>query len=78
MRLSWHARMFVLIVSQGHVEKNANGKLAITRVDLHPNIAYGGTKQPTPADLDWLHDKAHRECFIANSVTTKISVVPTN
>ena len=60
----------------GHVEKNANGKLAITRVDLHPNIACGGTKQPTPADLDWLHDKAHRECFIANSVTTKISVVP--
>ena len=61
----------------GHVEKNANGKLAITRVDLHPNIAYGGAKQPTPADLDWLHDKAHRECFIANSVTTKISVAPT-
>jgi organic hydroperoxide reductase OsmC/OhrA len=61
----------------GHVEKNANGKLAIPRVDLHPNIAYGGAKQPTPADLDWLHDKAHRECFIANSVTTKISVVPT-
>ena len=59
------------------VEFNANGKLAITRVDRHPNIAYGGTKQPTPADLDWLHDKAHRECFIANSVTTKISVVPT-
>jgi organic hydroperoxide reductase OsmC/OhrA len=41
----------------GHVEKNANGKLAITRVDLHPNIAYGGAKQPTPADLDWLHDR---------------------
>src|ERR1700704_3197606 len=35
----------------GHVEKNANGKLAITRVDLHPNIAYGGAKQTTPADL---------------------------
>jgi hypothetical protein len=29
------------------------------------------------ADLDWLHDKAHPECFIANSVTTKISVVRT-
>jgi organic hydroperoxide reductase OsmC/OhrA len=60
----------------GHLEKNANGKLAITHVELHPNIAYGGAKQPTQADLDWLHDKAHRECFIANSVTTKISVVP--
>ena len=60
----------------GHLEKNANGKLAITHVELYPNIAYGGAKQPTQADLDWLHDKAHRECFIANSVTTKIGVVP--
>jgi len=59
----------------GHLEKNAQGKLAITRVELHPRIAYGGTKQTTAEDLDWLHDKAHRECFIANSVTTEVKVV---
>ena len=59
----------------GHLEKNAQGKLAMTRVELHPRIAYGGTKQPTAEDLDWLHDKAHRECFIANSVTTEVKVV---
>ena len=59
----------------GHLEKNANGKLAITRVELHPKISYSGDKQPTQTDLDWLHDKAHRECFIANSVTTETKVV---
>ena len=59
----------------GHLEKNANGKLAITRVDLHPKIVYSGAKQPAAADLDWLHDKAHKECFIANSVTTDVKVV---
>jgi organic hydroperoxide reductase OsmC/OhrA len=59
----------------GHLEKNAAGKLAITRVELHPKIVYGGGKQPDPADLEWLHDKAHRECFIANSVTTDVRVV---
>jgi organic hydroperoxide reductase OsmC/OhrA len=58
----------------GHLEKNAAGKLAITRVELHPRIAYGGSKQPSAADLDWLHDKAHKECFIANSVTTEVKV----
>jgi hypothetical protein len=31
----------------GHLEKNANGKLA--HVELHPNIAYGGAKQPRRA-----------------------------
>jgi organic hydroperoxide reductase OsmC/OhrA len=59
----------------GHLEKNAAGKLAVTRVELHPRIAFGGAKQPTAADLDWLHDKAHKECFIANSVTTDVRVV---
>jgi organic hydroperoxide reductase OsmC/OhrA len=60
----------------GHLEKNAAGKMAITRVELHPKIAFGAAKQPSPADLEWLHDKAHKECFIANSVTTEVRVLP--
>ena len=59
----------------GHLEKNAAGKMAVTRVELHPRILFGGTKTPAQADLDWLHDKAHKECFIANSVTTDVHVV---
>jgi len=59
----------------GHLEKNAAGKMAVTRVELHPRILFGGTKTPAQADLDWLHDKAHKECFIANSVTTDVKVV---
>jgi organic hydroperoxide reductase OsmC/OhrA len=60
----------------GHLEKNVNGKLAVTRVDLHPKMAFGGSKQPTQTDIDGLHDKAHKECFIANSVTTTIAILP--
>ena len=60
----------------GHLEKNAAGKFAVTRVDLNPKIAFSGAKLPAQADLDWLHDKAHKECFIANSVTTEVHVVP--
>ena len=59
----------------GRLEKNVDGKFAITRVELHPKISYSGDKQPTQADIDWLHDKAHRECFIANSVTAQIRVM---
>ncbi len=59
----------------GHLGKNANGKLAITRVELHPKIVYSGANQPAAADLEWLHDKAHKECFIANSVTTEVRIV---
>ena len=59
----------------GHLEKNAAGKMAITRLDLHPKIVFSGAKLPAAADLDALHDKAHKECFIANSVTTEVKVV---
>ena len=59
----------------GHLGKNANGKMALLSVDLHPNIAFSGAKLPAQADLDWLHDKAHKECFIANSVLTEVHVV---
>jgi organic hydroperoxide reductase OsmC/OhrA len=58
----------------GHLEKDAAGKFAVTRVELRPKIVFGGNKQPTRADLDWMHDKAHHECFIANSVLTSITV----
>jgi len=60
----------------GHLEKNAGGKLAVTRVVLRPRIVFGGAKQPTAQELEKLHDKAHRECFIANSVLTAVTVEP--
>jgi organic hydroperoxide reductase OsmC/OhrA len=58
----------------GHMEKNENGKLAITRVELHPKIKFSGEKQPTEQELDEMHHFAHTECFIANSVKTKVTV----
>ena len=60
----------------GHLEKNAQGKMAVTRVELRPRIVFGGDRQPAPADLDALHHKAHEECFIANSVLTAVTVLP--
>lgn len=61
----------------GFLEKNDAGKLAVTRVELRPVIEFGGDKTPDPDELSRLHDRAHHECFIANSVTTEISVIPT-
>ena len=36
----------------GHLEKNAAGKMAVTRVDLRPKITFSGAKQPTATDLE--------------------------
>jgi len=58
----------------GFLEKNAKGKLAVTRVILRPKVTFGGTAPPTAEQLGALHERAHAECFIANSVMTEVTV----
>jgi len=59
----------------GYLEKNDGGKLAVTRVDLRPRVRFSAETTPTTEALAKLHDLAHRDCFIANSVRTEIRVV---
>jgi len=60
----------------GYMEKNAQGKLAITRVVLRPKITFSEGVAVGRADLDAMHHAAHTECFIANSVTTDVRTEP--
>jgi len=62
--------------AEGEMEKNAEGKTAITRVTLKPRVTFSGEKIPTAAELDELHHEAHEECYIANSVKTDVRVEP--
>jgi organic hydroperoxide reductase OsmC/OhrA len=61
--------------ASGVLEKNADGKEAITRVTLRPVVTFGGTP-PTPEQFAKLHEQAHERCFIANSVKTRIILEP--
>jgi organic hydroperoxide reductase OsmC/OhrA len=58
----------------GFLEKGQNGRLMITRVILRPNIVFADDAAPDAETMDRLHASAHRACFIANSVTTTITV----
>jgi len=60
----------------GVLEKNAAGKLAITRVTLRPKIGWSAGVTVSAEDLAKLHHDAHEGCFIANSVTTDVTVTP--
>lgn len=59
----------------GTLEKNPEGKLALTRVALRPKLTFDGD-MPHLKTIEKLHARAHEECFIANSVKTTISVEP--
>lgn len=58
----------------GFLEKNERGTLAITRVVLRPSISFGSASPIRPEQIARIHELAHKECFIANSVTTSIVV----
>ncbi len=59
----------------GFLEKNDEGRLAVTRVVLRPRIAFAG-EAPDADALHRMHERSHRECFIANSVLTAVEVEP--
>lgn len=56
----------------GHLNKNADGKTVVSRVDLYPEIRFADGINPTRNQLEALHHKAHEECFLANSVKCEI------
>ena len=60
----------------GIMERNAAGKLAMTRVTLRPHVTFVGDRTPTSSEIEAMHHEAHDECFIANSVTTEVCCEP--
>ena len=59
--------------ADGVLEKRADGKMAMTRVTLRPRVTWAGDP-PDDVALADLHHRAHEACFIANSVTTEVTV----
>ena len=57
----------------GYMDKNKAGRLAMQRVVLRPDVRFGGDP-PDAAALRQLHDRAHHECYLANSVLTAITI----
>lgn len=61
--------------AEGRMGRNAEGRLAMTRVTLRPAVAFMGAA-PSREQLVALHHEAHEACFIANSVRTEVCCEP--
>lgn len=60
----------------GYLEKFEAGKMWMSKVVLKPDIKFGGDKQPTADELHQMHEAAHENCYIANSVATEVVIEP--
>ena len=62
--------------AEGHMGRNADGKLVVDVVTLRPRTRVAGARVPDTAELAALHHRAHEECFLANSVRCEIRCEP--
>jgi organic hydroperoxide reductase OsmC/OhrA len=60
--------------AKGIMEKNPEGKMAITRIILRPEIEFSIDRAPSAEELQSLHNSAHDKCYIANSLRSEIVV----
>ncbi|WP_065188678.1 OsmC family protein [Shewanella woodyi] len=55
--------------------KNAAGKIAIVKLVLKPEIIFQSGVDVSAEVLEKIHEKAHANCFIANSLSPEIEVI---
>lgn len=60
----------------GIMTPGTDGRMAITRITLRPLVDFGAQPAPDQAQLGALHAAAHRECFIAHSLTATVVCTP--
>lgn len=60
--------------AMGVLEQGETGKFSITEVTLRPDIRFSGSRLPSAVELQKMHNVAHQNCFIANSVNTRINI----
>jgi organic hydroperoxide reductase OsmC/OhrA len=48
----------------------------ITHVTLRPHATFGSESQPTHEEINGMHQKAHANCFISNSINSEVICTP--
>lgn len=57
-----------------HLGKNARGQMSVTRIDLHPVVRFDTGFSVDDAKLAEMQDRAHRYCFIANTLADSVEI----
>lgn len=57
-----------------HLGKNAKGQMSVTRIDLHPEVSFDAGFSADAAELHKMHERAHRYCFVANTLADSVEV----
>jgi organic hydroperoxide reductase OsmC/OhrA len=57
-----------------HLGKNSKGQMSVTKIDLHPTVEFDSGFEVSEDELKKMHDRAHRYCFIANTLDSSVEI----
>ena len=60
--------------AEGILEKDSSRKMVMNCINLRPQIVFSGNHNPTQQELEELNEKAHKGCFIANSIKSAVII----
>ncbi len=55
--------------------KNSKGQMTVTQLELNPKVAFDNKFTVDPNEMKKMQDRAHRYCFIANSLSNDVKVL---
>ncbi len=57
-----------------YLGKNPKGQMCVNRIDLNPVVSFDDNFKVNETSLEKMHDRAHRYCFISNSLDESVEV----
>ncbi len=63
--------------AEAHLGKNPKGQMSITQIDLNPVVRFDTGFSVSDTELTEMQHRAHRYCFVANSLSDDVKVTVT-
>lgn len=60
---------------EGRMGKNEAEKIFVKAITLYPQVVFSGSNQPSQEEIKAMHQSAHTQCFLANSIKSSIHII---
>ena len=58
-----------------YLGKNSKGKMSVNKIELNPIITFENDFSISNEEMNKMHDRSHRYCFIANSLSEDVEII---
>jgi len=55
--------------------KNSKGQMSVTKIELNPKVEFSDGFSADGEEMKKVQERAHRYCFIANSLSDEVKVI---